>query len=995
MNKVMRPMVLRGQLGALFPYTTRKIRTGTGLTALFTRQSSENVSEVIWAALNIEVLIADVGEARSPRKPAFVRHDSHEQKSGDDPAGKQTGLAYPIVGGLSVKVKLANSCDTTLYRQRVNTDNDVTVRKPITTRNGTEITGTNSPPSHCSRALCPLLFTSSRSRLLEQRVFKLRCLLFGIRPPTSIKIEEKFGRFLTSRSSEPMRVIEVGMEQRWNEGAWETGEPREDPPTNGIVRRHSLMRISGSSRLTTQPPWLPCKQSGRVEKMHLEYFGKYKRRLSLGKARKEIESYVYAAHIFFLEGVVQLGPTESSPNISIPGIVEKDTMRGCKYNSKEEEKNAREKKKENYIDSLQQLQLHKVESDGMTIFFLKTVLAVVQPLPQRDKLRLRSDIMKLVMEYGDRNRCLARGLDHVTVECHRRVHYLEQWELHMNQLHMCERLSSALQGMFKMAAISTNTCITPPLHGHLDALMNPCKIPDCFATRRKTVTEDAQIVHWSRIHNILEKFRSGDAAGCARELRRKFKGCQLPRTSLQQLTLMKTKKGIYVAATSSGGMQGRGKRDISEETNSPAASSGTIPTCKNPGAITPGIEPELFHRASTSKVAKFLEAYDIEYKFVGANRSTQFLNPFVCTEFELPRPRQTLQWNSLTLNYLCRLLFPPPVATSYDSDDDRNTARLGRRSDEALGVRVSVAIAPSFLDLGRAGEGPEDTTALYTQCFIKRSTSLTARTGERFCATPIYKLESRGGRRNSTAFREGRHACCYSKVIRDGASFSEKQEYLVDSEVIRDGVNCSDKQKRLKLERLVDSEVIRDGASCSEKQERLVGSEIIRDGANFSEKKECLVDSEVIRDGASCSKKQECIFYSEVIRDGASCSDKKERLVDSEVIRDGEVILDDVKPRSRRSSCWIQNFLLYHSGHVSAILDVANQYITIFEASIPSSWTAIFVASTPPSWATILLQRGIELPDLRSPDLRHRPLGYRYMPWDKSLYVIYSLEMIK
>ncbi|KAJ8877359.1 hypothetical protein PR048_021813 [Dryococelus australis] len=42
---------------------------------------------------------------------------------------------------------------------------------------------------------------------------------------------------------------------------------------------------------------------------------------------------------------------------------------------------------------------------------------------------------------------------------------------------------------------------------------------------------------------------------------------------------------------SSVGMQGRRKREISEKTRKPAASSGTSPTCKNPGATPPGIEP--------------------------------------------------------------------------------------------------------------------------------------------------------------------------------------------------------------------------------------------------------------------------------------------------------------------------------------------------------------------------------------------------------------------
>ncbi|KAJ8894322.1 hypothetical protein PR048_006942 [Dryococelus australis] len=48
-------------------------------------------------------------------------------------------------------------------------------------------------------------------------------------------------------------------------------------------------------------------------------------------------------------------------------------------------------------------------------------------------------------------------------------------------------LSSALKEIYKMSSISTNTCINPPLYGYLDALFNPWKIPDCFATRHKYV----------------------------------------------------------------------------------------------------------------------------------------------------------------------------------------------------------------------------------------------------------------------------------------------------------------------------------------------------------------------------------------------------------------------------------------------------------------------------------------------------------------------------
>ncbi|KAJ8871834.1 hypothetical protein PR048_028174 [Dryococelus australis] len=47
------------------------------------------------------------------------------------------------------------------------------------------------------------------------------------------------------------------MEQRWNERESETGDPRENPPTNGIVRHDSHMRKSGVTRPGIEPgsPW--------------------------------------------------------------------------------------------------------------------------------------------------------------------------------------------------------------------------------------------------------------------------------------------------------------------------------------------------------------------------------------------------------------------------------------------------------------------------------------------------------------------------------------------------------------------------------------------------------------------------------------------------------------------------------------------------------------------------------------------------------------------
>ncbi|KAJ8865885.1 hypothetical protein PR048_033408 [Dryococelus australis] len=53
-----------------------------------------------------------------------------------------------------------------------------------------------------------------------------------------------------------MRVNEVNMERRRNEGEGETGDPRRNPPTNGIVRHDSHLRKSA-----TRPRIEPAKSS--------------------------------------------------------------------------------------------------------------------------------------------------------------------------------------------------------------------------------------------------------------------------------------------------------------------------------------------------------------------------------------------------------------------------------------------------------------------------------------------------------------------------------------------------------------------------------------------------------------------------------------------------------------------------------------------------------------------------------------------------------------
>ncbi|KAJ8870148.1 hypothetical protein PR048_029160 [Dryococelus australis] len=76
---------------------------------------------------------------------------------------------------------------------------------------------------------------------------------------------ERFGRLLTARSCEPKRVIELSMEQRRNESTRETGDLRENPPTNIIVRHDSHLRKSGDPARGLNPAMrLPLSHRGPV-----------------------------------------------------------------------------------------------------------------------------------------------------------------------------------------------------------------------------------------------------------------------------------------------------------------------------------------------------------------------------------------------------------------------------------------------------------------------------------------------------------------------------------------------------------------------------------------------------------------------------------------------------------------------------------------------------------------------------------------------------------
>ncbi|KAJ8875881.1 hypothetical protein PR048_023788 [Dryococelus australis] len=91
---------------------------------------------------------------------------------------------------------------------------------------------------HCSYKLRTKSGNSAR-HILSEKLY--RCL-----PSSGCALASERDEIRETRSSEAMRVNEVSMEQRCNEREGETGDPRENPLTSGIVRHDPLMRKSGN-----------------------------------------------------------------------------------------------------------------------------------------------------------------------------------------------------------------------------------------------------------------------------------------------------------------------------------------------------------------------------------------------------------------------------------------------------------------------------------------------------------------------------------------------------------------------------------------------------------------------------------------------------------------------------------------------------------------------------------------------------------------------------
>ncbi|KAJ8898382.1 hypothetical protein PR048_003742 [Dryococelus australis] len=115
--------------------------------------------------------------------------------------------------------------------------------------------GANPRPSDYKSATLPLSYEGSTTHSLVN----LYSMDIDIPPPHADKASrmERFERLSTARSSETTRgAIEVNTERRRNEGAGETGDHRENPPTSGIAVTPAEVGGERANRSATEAPKL-------------------------------------------------------------------------------------------------------------------------------------------------------------------------------------------------------------------------------------------------------------------------------------------------------------------------------------------------------------------------------------------------------------------------------------------------------------------------------------------------------------------------------------------------------------------------------------------------------------------------------------------------------------------------------------------------------------------------------------------------------------------
>ncbi|KAJ8877575.1 hypothetical protein PR048_022030 [Dryococelus australis] len=99
--------------------------------------------------------------------------------------------------------------------------------------------------------------SSNRKRQFKSAIDQDRHVRGGMNETASEDIGALSEETWTALNIEVLQADEVGIEQRRNERAGETGDPQENPLTNGFVGHDSHMRKSGVTRLGIEPgsPW--------------------------------------------------------------------------------------------------------------------------------------------------------------------------------------------------------------------------------------------------------------------------------------------------------------------------------------------------------------------------------------------------------------------------------------------------------------------------------------------------------------------------------------------------------------------------------------------------------------------------------------------------------------------------------------------------------------------------------------------------------------------
>ncbi|KAJ8878087.1 hypothetical protein PR048_022554 [Dryococelus australis] len=144
------------------------------------------------------------------------------------------------------------------------------------------------------------------------------------------------------------------------------------------------------------------------------------------------------------------------------------------------------------------------------------------------------------------------------------------------------------------------------------------------------------------------------------------------------------------------GMKGREKRDIPEKTHRPAASSGTIPTCENPGVTRPEIEPS----------SHSWEAGDIPLIFQKNVHSIVYSNPAVWREIELAEEENKIR---------CRAAVFPGCLCHFGSQSVSKRART-RQSGRKLHAAEVARLLTARRRRSRAGLDPLPTVAERIDC---------------------------------------------------------------------------------------------------------------------------------------------------------------------------------------------------------------------------------------------------------------------------------------